>query len=329
MSPTIIALGRDPEAWLPDDLFRSLEQFERVLRSRCGVDLFKGPASLEAVHHLLDLLSAFKREIPEDPTMDLRPGCRTAVGLSDMAKKAEHVVTHPDFDQLCPHFALLLKDSRLLQNIRSPLSDAVSNKLFELLIAMSVMQFGRDVRLDDPDDAKGDNPDVISLIRGADWGFACKVPHTRQIKSYADNVVRAVEQIEVSPAEHGLVVIGLKNLFDHDRMWPLYRQEDGSNRYGAWPHYEVADAAIEAWVGKLLNGWEEAFGGTEGLDAVFKWRRATPVVLNYVHLTVLVERNGVPVLTSLRRIIPLDLGYREDPEAEAVIAALHDAVQRP
>jgi hypothetical protein len=153
--------------------------------------------------------------------------------------------------------------------------------------------------------------------------------HTTQIKSYAATVARGVEQIKASSANHGMVVVGLKDVFDHDRMWPLYRQQDGTNRYGAWPHFEVADLAIEARVGKLLEGWEEACGGRAGLAEVFSGRKASPVVLNYVHLTVLVVRDGAPVLTSLRRIVPLFLGYRDDPAALPVIEMLDSAVQRP
>ena len=326
---TLWAPGLDPDAWLPDDLLRSLETFDRVIRSRCSVNLFDGESASEAVHHLLDLLSAFKKELPEDATIDLRPGCRVAVGLGDMAKKTEYVSGHPDFSALCPHFQLFLEESRFLQNIRSSVSDDVSNKMFELVIALSVMQFGRNVRLDHPHASAGDNPDVIATVRGADWGFACKVMHTKQIKSYATTVARGVEQIEASSADHGLVVVGLKNVFDHDGMWPLYPQADGTNLYGAWPHYEAADLAIEGWVLKLLEGWEEAFGGHAGLKEVFSGRKASPVVLNYVHLTVLVERDGAPVLTSLRRIIPLFLGYRDDPASLPVIEMLDTAIQRP
>lgn len=328
--PRIVLPGvYDPQTWRSPYLLNSLIQFDRVLRTECSIELAAGRSVSDAINHLLDLISAFDRETPENPHFDLRPGSRVAVGLSDLAQKAVHVTDHPDFRQLCPHFALLLEESALLQNLRSDVTDAASNKLFELMIALSVMQFGRDVRLDHPDVSRGDNPDVLALVRGAEWGFACKVPHTRQLRTYAGNVITAVDQIERSPAQHGLVLMNLKNLVDHDIMWPIVEQPDGTYLYKAWPDSDTADAALEAYVGELLGDWEEAFGGDDGVREIFDGKKAAPIVLNYVHLTVLVLRNERPVLTSLRRIVPLALGFRHDAHADPVIEMLHNAVQRP
>lgn len=313
-----------PDTWLADDLFRALDQFERVLRARCSIHLVQGISINEAFRHLLDLISAFKREYEADPEHDFREELRIALGLADLAKKTVLVEEHPDFDQLCPHFALLLQEASLVQTVHS-LVDGTSNKIFELLIALSVMQFGTNVRVDHPERSVGDNPDVLALVRGATWGFACKAANTPNLSTYADRVAGAIDQIERSPADHGMVVVSLKNLLAYDQMWAFH----GQGRFTCWPSAEVADQALEAHVGELLSEWEERFGGEDALRELCDGKKTSPVVLNYVNTTLLVERDGRPVLTTLRRIIPLALGVREDPHVWPVVEALDRAVQRP
>jgi hypothetical protein len=306
-----------PDTWLADDLFRALEQFERVLQGRCRIQLVQGTSINEAFRHLLDLISAFRREYEADPDHDFREELRVALGLADLAKKTAMVEEHPDFDQLCPHFGLLLREASLVQTVPS-LVDATSDKVFELLVALSVMQFGVNVRVDHPEASVGDNPDVLALVRGATWGFACKAANTPNLSTYAERVAGAVDQIERSPADHGVVVVSLKNLLAYDQMWSFH----GQGRFTCWPSAEVADRALEAHVGDLLAEWEERFGGPDTLRDLFDGRKASPVILNYVNATLLVEREGRPVLTTLRRIVPLALGVRDDPHVWPVLEAL-------
>jgi hypothetical protein len=323
-------LGERHEAWREDDLFRSLERFEDILAKTCGVRLAGDAGGGErAVQQLLDLISAFRRENPDDLTKDVRPWLRRVVGLADLVKKAERVLLHKDFNQLCPHFRLLLaRETEAVQSVESAVTDAASNKLFELLIALSVMQFSPAVMLDDPVQSDGRNPDVIGLVRGQRWGFGCKAMHSRKPKTYADAARRAIQQIDASPAERGFVVISLKNILDYDRYWRAV-PDGGRIHYTAWDSVAEIDRDIEEHVTELLGDWEAAFGGQEELKKLFEGSRATPIILNYVNVVALVRRNGADVLTTLRRILPLALGIEENDETLAVIKSLDDAVQSP
>lgn len=53
---------------------------------------------------------------------------------------------------------------------------------------------------------------------------------------------------------------------------------------------------VEANVAKVLDGWEEAFGGKAGLLEIVDGKRASPVVLNYV--------NGTGLSFDARRVKP-------------------------
>ena len=320
----------DPESWNADALYAALEQFDRVLRTRCNVHLPDGTSAEAAVRHLLDLVSAFKQETAETSDRDGREGWRVALGLWDMAAKTAFVSSHPDFDQLCTHCALFLEQSRLVQNMKALSTDAISHKLFELVIALSVLQFGVDVAVDDPvRSSGGTNPDVLALVRGRRWAFACKVLNSANILTYKDLVASAVRQIERSPADHGVAVVSLTNVVDHDAFFPAFPQADGTVRYGAHESAEAMGRMLEVHVAGLLEGWEQAFGGAAGLQEIFGGKRASPVVLNYVNVTGLVMRNERPVLTATRCIVPLALGYRDDPAVYPVIELVDTAVQRP
>lgn len=238
---------------------------------------------------------------------------------------------HPDFIQLCPHFELLLtEEAQVVQTAWSPVTDPANNKLFELVIAMGVMQFGQNVEVDHPvRSSGGKNPDVLALVRGKRWAFACKAMHSANPLTYAGAVGKAVEQIDASDAAKGVVVVNLKNILDQDAFWPAYPSEDGIVRYGEWPSAEAADQALELHVTGLLTGWEEAIGGAAGLHELFDGSKAAPIILNYANVVCLVQRNGRPVLTTFRRILPLALGVRDDADALAVTGMLDNAVQRP
>jgi len=52
-------------------------------------------------------------------------------------------------------------------------------------------------------------------------------------------------------------------------------------------------------------------------------------VVNYVHGTTVVMKDGRDVLTSLRRVYPLELGLPIEKEALSVTEVLHDAFRCP
>ncbi|ESY94854.1 hypothetical protein X738_23135 [Mesorhizobium sp. LNHC209A00] len=154
--------------------------------------------------------------MPKDP----RAVIRAALGFVDLAGKLLAVKGHSDFDQLRPHLMNLASGS-VLQNRFAPVTDAVSNKMAELYIASLVMSFASNVVVDHPDRSKGDNPDVMFTFRGRPWAIAVKtLASKRNARSIYDNIKYGSDQIQVSDADFGLIVINLKNVLDHDALWP-------------------------------------------------------------------------------------------------------------
>jgi len=153
---------------------------------------------------------------------DPRPLLRDAAGFVDMASRVLNARNHRDFEQLRPHLQKVGATS-ILQNRRSSITDADANKVVELYLACVAMRFAANIALDHPDHSRGDNPDVMLDYRGKRWALAIKTVHTTNSRTIFENIVKASDQIEASAANHGLVVISLKNpMSDHlDALWPL------------------------------------------------------------------------------------------------------------
>jgi hypothetical protein len=185
--------------------------------SVCGIDLrSKSGAEAEALA-MIDVLDMWKdaSRRPADP----RPVVRAAMGFVDLAGKVVGVKNHPDFQQLIPHLKMLC-ETTVLQNATSSITDASANKVIELYMACLVMTFASKVELDHPVNSKGDNPDVMFDFRGQRWALALKTLHSRKPMTMYENIKKASDQIQVSPAVHGLVVLNVKNLLDYDAFWP-------------------------------------------------------------------------------------------------------------
>lgn len=311
------------ELWSGDQLFRTLLSMEEIVERVCGVRLVEGQSMRSVSDNLLDLVSAFQREGPH-PSADLRAQARQAMGIFDLAAKTNEVANHRDFPNLCAHFRLVLRESALVQSVSSGVLDQTADKMFELLVGLTVMQIGTDVVLDDPEHSRGDNPDVIATVRGRRWGFACKVLHSSNVKTYADTVKKGLEQIRDSEAETGLVLVSLKEHVAYNSFW---KKDASGDR--AWASVEQADRALERSVEDVLHGWEDGFGGAEQVASLFREVGGVPVVMNYAMPTLLIDLPTGPILTILRRFLPLYLGLPIDQEAANIVDLLDRAVQRP
>ena len=192
----------------------TVDRFLAILDAH-GIDL--GGASEDEALSMSSLLDMWRNPagLPADP----RRVVRNAMGFVDLAGKVVAVENHADFNQLLPHLQMLATTS-VLQNAKSPVTDATGNKVIELYIAALAMSFSQDVVLDHPDHSKGDNPDVMMTFRGRRWALALKTLHSRKPRTIFDNIKKASGQIEASSADHGLVVLNLKNELDYEAFWP-------------------------------------------------------------------------------------------------------------
>ncbi len=193
-----------------------VDQFINLLEE-CGVDFRPGGAAEGEALAMFDILEMWKN--PDRRSIDPRDVARAAMGFVDLAGKVVRVRNHRNFGELIPHLQMLSKTT-VLQNAASTVTDDAANKVIELYVACLAMTFGTNIALDHPIKSKGNNPDVMLDFRGERWALALKTLHGRAPRSIYDNIKSATNQIEVSPATHGLVILNVKNLLDYDALWP-------------------------------------------------------------------------------------------------------------
>jgi hypothetical protein len=154
------------------------------------------------------------------------------LGIWIFLQKVVRLQGHPSFPSFAPHLNLL-NEGTVVQNKRLRASQDAANKIFELLFALVLLDLSPDVALADPDLEDTRNPDILATIDGQRWGFACKVVYGDSGKALFDNLKKAVDQIEVSAATMGCVVINFRNHIKHETFWPLLNEAE--HRAGAEP----------------------------------------------------------------------------------------------
>lgn len=154
---------------------------------------------------------------------------RDAAGAHDLAAKILSARDCDEFPQLLPHLKLLGSApdyARITQLQKGHGRDDLSRKYVELYLACLAIHCSTNLLLDDPSKAKGDNPDIMLQFAERKLALAIKAPSpsSRPIKSISGQsifnlMVSAAGQIERSSAETGLIVISLKNVLEHDKLW--------------------------------------------------------------------------------------------------------------
>lgn len=270
-----------------------------------------------------------KKLVSADPARDVRELFRKLMGVADLVKKVVSVRYHKNFDELLKHLALL-NGSNPLQTKQASYTDRDSNKLFELYVGLLAMRIGRDVRMDDPYRPSGGNPDVLATIDAARWGFACKVPYSRNAQSILDNIVRGVKQIEKSEANKGAVILGARNILARDSFWPELADSDGGTgeaRYGAFPTVDIPAAMLAAEALDLQHMLVDEVGAAEMVRA-FRGPRSVSVSGFLLHAMVAsaIQGGGAPEPTSISRMMVVQ-AEGLDASAMRVVCMLNDAAQ--
>lgn len=193
---------------------------------------------------VLETNAKHKKEIEHNDNTDIRHIFSDVAGIVDFVKQILKQRMHPDFNQVIPHLHLLNKASTATLTSRSKITDDGNNKLMELYIALLCMSFATNIRLDDPNNSKGDNPDVMFDFANQKWAIACKALHSAKEKTLYDTLEKGTEQINRSNADKGIVVVNLKNIIDRDRIWPILNQEQFQKDneeplFGCFPNFDV------------------------------------------------------------------------------------------
>lgn len=147
--------------------------------------------------------------------------------------------------------------------------DDISRKMAELYVGCLAIHCGDHVSLDDPKEAKGDNPDVIFSYDGRTWAIAVKtLVSAKHGQTIYDNIYKAAQQINASSAEIGLIVINAKNVIDHDKLWSPEQQ------------YVNVDQAVEVLTAELRRLADLAAKDCPDTDwnRVFSGKAAPPIL---------------------------------------------------
>jgi len=192
--------------------------FEELL-TKYGIKINKNCDLESKFFSVFDVLFSFETHKSLNQEEDYRALFRDFAALYDLSLKILNIQTHKDFHQLIPHLEKLNTCS-IAQNAISLITDQDANKIIELYIASLCMRFCNKIDLDHPHNSNGNNPDVIAEINGKNWGFACKTIHGTNSQTIFENIEKAIDQIEKSISTTGIPIINLKNVINHDAVFP-------------------------------------------------------------------------------------------------------------
>lgn len=275
--------------------------FEKVLQ-RHGISIQTGSELEGACCSVLEVLGKHNNKAILDPMEDVRKVYTEVLGIWTFLKKIVRLQNHPNLDQFVPHLALLNKGTVIQNKCLRACQDA-TNKIFELLFALVLLDVSTEVQLDHPSLAKGDNPDILALIDGQRWGFACKTIYGQSGKAFYDNLKKGVEQIDDSPATIGCVVVNFRNLLSQETYWPILNDTAYSN--GAEPIFAAYDQPEKVVAPKLWNDValkakqvvDEI--GAENVLSLFEGKKALPAFMAFCQTVTGKDSAIGPIPTSI------------------------------
>lgn len=278
-----------------------VEQFEKILNS-VGITITGGSDLERVCLNVIDMLERHKRPELPNPNDEFRTYYSEVLGLNDLIMKIIKVENHPCFSNLIPHFELL-NTSSVPQNVPSIVTDIGSNKLFELLMACICMAFSYDVKLDHPTNSKGNNPDVIFSFCEENWGIACKVIHTHSIKTIHERLVDGVDQIErAKEIRKGFVAMNLKNIIDHDEMWPIMNEKEFKSGeeplFGSYPDLNIPTLMLYEYGNNISKDMVNEFGIDE-IIKIYNNKKALPGFLQFIQTATSVSFGSTPYPSTL------------------------------
>ncbi|MDE3242151.1 MAG: hypothetical protein KGO52_05465 [Nitrospirota bacterium] len=277
-------LGQTGQVASHAELERLVYAFEAVLK-RFGIPIQSGSELEGACCSVLEVMVKNQNAHVRNPQEDIRHVFTEVLGIWSFLKKIVRLESHACFPQFVPHLALLNKGA-VVQNKRATVCQEATNKIFELLFALVLLDVSEEVVLDHPDLAKGDNPDVLATIDGQCWGFACKTIYGASGKTFYDNLKKGVEQIEAAPkAQIGVVVMNLRNTISHEACWPILNEAD--YRKGAEPIFS-AYSRPEAFVAShILDAVRQKYNqvvdeiGLSNVMNLFAGKKALPAFVAF------------------------------------------------
>lgn len=209
-------MSTEPQAFTFDLAQETVFRFEELLCSH-GIKVKPGSQLENAACGVFEVLYRHRGEshiVSGDADL-----LRSLIGLQDLASKLLAVARSASFRRLLPHLRLL-NQCPVTQNTWSPKEYQDANKVIELYIAALCLRQTDVVEIDDPECSVGRNPDVIAMLSGKRWGFACKTLHSRSPQTLFDHIDKAAQQIQRAGVDIGVPVVNIKNVLNHNAIWP-------------------------------------------------------------------------------------------------------------
>jgi hypothetical protein len=249
-----------------------------------------------------------------------------AGGIFDLAAKVLSISGEPEFDSFVAHlglFAAKLPLASAVQSTKGNATDDIHRKITELYLGTLAIHVGRNVKLDDPHAARGDNPDVLFDCLSEDgeitkrWALAVKTISSTRGQTIFERISEGSKQINAPAcqAHRGIVVINAQGSLDHSTLWS-----------SSFPNEERAiDALTEqirglaeaARADRPLSEWEEVFT-----------RKTSPIVLYMGHAVVRIAIQDNQEIPTVLKVLNVDHPTdRRDPEAESVAWLLNHYMQ--
>jgi hypothetical protein len=317
--------------------YEQLEQlvyaFEEVLK-RFGIPIQPGSELQKAYCAVLDMMGKSQKLHIGDPQEDIRLVRREVLGIWLFLRQIVRLKGHVSFSTFLPHLALLNKGT-VAQNTLVRVCQETTNKIFELLFALALLDLSDDVVLDDPFSAKGDNPDVLAMIDGQCWGFACKTIYGSSGKTFFDRLEEGVQQIEVAPkAQVGVVVMNFRNIISHEKCWPIINEAE--YRKGAEPIFAAYDRPGEFVRERIEEAVTQKHNqviaeiGLSNIRELFVGKKALPGYFAYCSTCTGRNTDRGPVPRSVNMLIIGEFGDLQDHQGiiEKINSAVHECVQR-
>ncbi|HPI38822.1 MAG TPA: hypothetical protein PK397_12845 [Ignavibacteriaceae bacterium] len=239
-------------------------------------------------------------KIDEDEAMAQIMGCyHISQLIKDLSSKS-------GFDVFRKHLNLL-GSSSFVQNVKASVTDSGSNKVLELLFGLGAFAVGENLKLDDPENSKGDNPDIIVDLDNHKWGFACKVISGDNPQTLYQNFEKAVEQIEKSDAEIGITVLNYKNKFPSSELIPRDTSSDNEKKYFYFlNHYAPVEIVIRFVHKKIMEMIETV--GSQNINNLFSNKKTLPGCIVFNQNLTTSENENVPTYTinTFLQLIPFN-----------------------
>jgi hypothetical protein len=280
---------------------------------------------MKTVLHVIMRDGSHQNPSLRDPGRDKRQYYIDAFGIWTFMAKIVRLHNKPGLEQFLPHVNLL-NEGAVGQNKPLEACEDATNKIFELLFALILLDIGTDLALDHPHEPKGDNPDILVTLDNQRWGFACKTVYGKSAKTFFDNLKKGVEQIEDSSAEIGCVVANFRNLIQHDQFRPVKRGPDGALQFGSIKPEERD--LVPLVLKNMVAAKQEDLGkeiGVPEVMAIFAQKKCIPGFLAYCQTAAgLASSAGVVIPSS---ILVLTLAEFGNPQKHnAVFSEINEAL---